>query len=232
MKHLRFLSTAALVSAVALTTAGAPAQAHGDRDGGRDGGRGDHASSHGHGGHGPWHARAGWVTLTEEATTILDTASVEVEGSDGARVGRDRDDLIVISLGGGGRQHDDSDDSDDRTSARGKGGWDRSSAATIEFSSTTGTTEWSGFAFDKSDGVITADVDGAEDVPVLTLVRTDDDDDDESGHGSHRRGGSRGWGSSELQLTEESSDALDAVVGADAFAVGDAFATIGGGCRR
>lgn len=231
MKHLRSLSTVALVSAVALTTAGAPAQAHGDRDGGR----GDHASSHGHGGqgsHGPWHARAGWVTLTEEATAILDTASVEVEGSEGARVGRNRDDVIVLSLGGPGRH--DSDDADDRTSLRGRSGWARSSAATIEFSSTAGTTEWSGFAFDKAERVITADVDGAEDVPVLTLVKVgrDAEDTDRSGHRAHRRGGSRGWGSSELQLTEESSDALDAVVGADAFAAGDTFATIGGGCRR
>ncbi|MDR7253009.1 hypothetical protein J2X46_001994 [Nocardioides sp. BE266] len=230
MKHLRLLTTAAFVSAVALTTAGAPAQAHGD------GGRGDHTSSHGHGGHGSSHVRAGWVTVTEEATAILDTAAVTIEGSDGARVGRNRDDLIVISLGGG-RHHDDSDDdSDDRTSLRGKGGWDRSSDATITLTSAAGTTEWSGFALDKSEGVITADVDGVEDVPVLTLVKTDDDDDDDddAGQWGHHRGGSRGWGSSELQLTQASSDSLDKVVGSDAFAAGDAFATIGGGggCRR
>ncbi|MDT0185880.1 hypothetical protein Q9S36_37400 [Microbacterium sp. ARD31] len=228
MKHLRLLSTAALVSAVALTTAGAPAQAQGEGEGGRGHHGGKHGhGGHGHGGHGPWQVRAGWITLTEEATAILDTASVEVEGSDGARVDRNRDELIVIKLGGGRRHHDDHD-SDDRL--RGTRGSDRS-AATIDFTSLAGTTSWTGFAFDKAERVITADVDGAEDVPVLTLVKIRPDADT-SGHGDERRGGSRGWGSSELQLTEESSDALDAVVGTDAFAAGDAFATIGGGGRR
>jgi hypothetical protein len=227
VKHLRLLSTAALVSAVALTTAGAPAQAQGDGDrghhGGKQGGKQGHGE-HGHGGHGPWQVRAGWITVTEEATAILDTASVEVEGSDGARVDRNRDELIVIKLGGGRRHHDDHD-SDDKL--RGTSG----SAATIDFTSLAGTTSWTGFAFDKAERVITADVDGAEDVPVLTLVKIRPDSDT-SGHGDERRGGSRGWGSSELQLTEESSDALDTVVGTDAFAAGDAFATIGGGGRR
>ncbi len=227
MKHLRLLSTAALVSAVALTTAGAPAQAQGDGDrghhGGKQGGKHGHGE-HGQGGHGPWQVRAGWITLTAEATAILDTASVEVEGSDGARVDRNRDELIVIKLGGGRRHHDDHD-SDDKL--RGTSG----SAATIDFTSLAGTTSWTGFAFDKAERVITADVDGAEDVPVLALVKIRPDADT-SGHGDERRGGSRGWGSSELQLTEESSDALDTVVGTDAFAAGDAFATIGGGGRR
>ena len=232
MKHLRLLSTAALVSAVALTTAGAPAQAQGDGDRGHHGGKHGHSEhghgGHGHGGHGPWQVRAGWITLTEEATAILDTAAVEVEGSDGARVDRNRDELIVIKLGGGRRHHDSDDDHD--SDDRGTGGSHRS-AATIDFTSLAGTTSWTGFAFDKAERVITADVDGAEDVPVLTLVKIRPDSDT-SGHGDERRGGSRGWGSSELQLTEESSDALDTVVGTDAFAAGDAFATIGGGGRR
>jgi hypothetical protein len=229
VKHLRLLSTAALVSAVALTTAGAPAQAQGDGGRGHHGGKHGHGE-HGHGGHGAWQVRAGWITLTEEATAILDTASVEVEGSDGARVDRNRDELIVIKLGGGRRHHDSDDAPTTTPNGRGTGGSKRS-AATIDFTSLAGTTSWTGFAFDKAERVITADVDGAEDVPVLTLVKIRPDADT-SGHGDERRGGSRGWGSSELQLTEESSDALDAVVGTDAFAAGDAFATIGGGGRR
>ena len=212
MRHLRFPAIAALASVLALSAGTAPAQAHGDGEGDRD--RDGHASGHGH-------SRSMNMTLTEEVTAVLDAAAVEVEGTRGARVGRD-DDLIVITIGG---HHRGSRDDDRASSARRGDGshGSPSSRSVVTFSSDADTTAWTGFAFDRVDGVITADVDGVEDVPVLTVVRSDDDDDDDDW--SRRRGGWRGGSSAELQLTEESAAALDAVVNSDAFTAGDVFAT-------
>ncbi|SEB66627.1 hypothetical protein SAMN04489844_0799 [Nocardioides exalbidus] len=234
MKQRRFRAVTALLSVLALSAVAAPAHA-GDRGGDR--GDGPRHSQHGHGGghgwgHGHGHSRGTGMTVTEEVTAILDAASVEVEGSNGARVGRDDDDLLVISVGGRHRGHwnDDSDDDDDeRDDRRGKDGsrGGDGSNAVVTFTGTTVTSEWTDFDVDVRDGVVTAEVDGVEDVPVLTIVKADDDDDD---RGRARRGGSHDL-SLEYQLTEESAVVLGAVVGADAFEAGDVFATAGG-CGR
>jgi hypothetical protein len=239
MKQRRFRAITALLSVLALSAVAAPAQA-GDRGGDRgDGPRhssGHHSQGGGHGwGHG--NSRGIGMTVTEEVTAVLDAASVEVEGSDGARVGRDDDDLIVISVGGRHRGHwdDDDDDSDDRSGHhRSKGGWKGgdSSDATVTFTGTTESSEWTDFDLDWREGVITAEVDGVEDVPVLTVVTTDDDDDDGDWKGRNDRGrGGSHDSSTEFQLTEESAIVLGAVVSTDAFEAGDVFATAGG-CGR
>ena len=227
MKHLVSLAALSAVSVIALSSVAAPAQAH---EGGREGGPGHHYGDGSHGHHGPWNSRASRVTLTEDVTAILDSYAVEIEAEDGAHVGRDRDDLIVLSLGQGRRGHRGDWDSDKDE----RGGTKNDSSGTITFSGA-GSTTWTDFEVDKDDEsvVITAEVDGVEDVPVLTLVRDEeaDDDDDNDVEGWHHRGGSRGWDSAELLLTASSAAALDAVVGADEFAAGDVFATTGG-CGR
>lgn len=235
VNHFRLPATLALVATVALTAAGSPAQAHdGDR-----GGRDQHGYGHsGHGdGNGPWRSRGLRVTLTEDVTAALDAAGVEVEGDDGVRVDRNRDDLLVLSLGHDRRGHrswGDKDDRDDRTSRR--GGSRRDDDGSLTFSTDAASTTWSDFEVEKEDDVVhvTADVDGVEDVPVLALVKAEDDesdDGDKDGTGWHHRGGSRGWSAAELLLTEASAAALDTVAGAEAFAAGDVFATLGG-CGR
>ncbi|RYB94666.1 hypothetical protein EUA93_10115 [Nocardioides oleivorans] len=233
MKQRRFRAVTALLSVLALSAVAAPAHA-GDRGGDR--GDGPRHSSHegrGHHSHGEgrgWgHSRGLGMTVTEDVTAILDAASVEVEGSGGARVGRDDDDLIVISVGGRHRGHwnDSDDESDDRRGKGGSKGGDGSNAV-VTFTGSSVTSEWTDVDVDLREGVVTAEVDGVEDVPVLTVVRTDDNDDDDRDW--KRRSGSHD-SSIEYQLTEESAVVLGAVVGTDAFEAGDVFATAGG-CGR
>lgn len=198
-RHVRTLVgiTAAVLTTVTTLGVAAPAGAHGAGPGGGSGVRGGGGSSAGH--------RADLAfTLTAGATATLDAYEAEVEAVGAARVVRNDDDLIVVSLG--------------QRRSHGRGA-SEARVAGVSFTVGSASSTWTELDLDRQAEVVTAELDGTDDVAVLDLVTTTS------------TSGERPRRTVELVLTEAAADALDAVIGSDEFDAGDVFATAGRGCR-